>query len=109
MSKSQTTNRPYYFARRKDTGMMGVWFTHCARDWQRDFIIDRLIDKAKKTEDMVIISLNGHDDTRFRVCFLEENFVQTVRDYTKMWGISVAHELTLAVIHEHHPEITRIP
>lgn len=109
MSKSQTTNRPYYFARRKDTGMMGVWFTHCARDWQRDSIIDRLIDKAKTTGDMVILSPNGHDDTRFRVAFLEDNFVQVVRDYTKFWSISVAHELSLAVIREENPEFKRIP
>lgn len=109
MSKSQTTNRPYYFARRKDTGMTGVWFTHCAQDWQRDSIIDRLVVKAMATRDMAIISHNGKDDTRFRVAFLEDNFVQTVREYTDMWGISVAHELSLAVIRERHPEFNRIP
>ncbi|UTQ78150.1 hypothetical protein [Aeromonas phage JELG-KS1] len=99
MSKSQTTNRPYYFARRKDTGMMGVWFTHCASDVQREQIIRRILKKAEKAQDSVILTDDIHD-TRFRVCFLEKHFAVTVREYNKDWGNSVSVDLTLKVLAE---------
>lgn len=108
MSKSNTTNRPYYFARRKDTGMAGVWFTHCATERQQLRVIDHLIDTACQKQDMVIIP-RAKLDARFRVAFLEDNFVKVVKEYVEVTGESIAFDLTLKVIQESNPEIKRLP
>ena len=120
MSKSKTTNRPYYFARRKDTGMAGVWFTHCATERQQLCVIDRLIDTACQKQDMVIIppacaaSLGwgrsrSWPDARFRVAFLEDNFVKVVKEYVKVTGESIIFDLTLKVTQESNLENKRLP
>lgn len=106
MAKSSTTNVAYYFARRKDTGMAGVWFTHCANREQCKAIIRRLAER----HGYKVSTLAGPiGDTRFSIDFLAANFVPTVKDYCKQWNISIAHDLTLQVIQESNPEIKKMP
>lgn len=106
MAKSRTTNVAYYFARRKDTGMAGVWFTHCASPSHRDSIIWHLADKFGYRVSVLSEALEG---VQFPVGFLEDNFVTTVKAYCKNRDISIAMDLTMKVIQESNPEIKRIP
>ncbi|MGL5965364.1 MAG: hypothetical protein ACRCZ2_13365 [Fusobacteriaceae bacterium] len=106
MAKSSTTNVAYYFARRKDTGMAGVWFTHCADSMHRCNIIWRLAHRPGHS----VYSLPANiDDVRFPVMFLEDNFVATVKEYCKQRDISIAMDLTMKVIQESNPEIKKMP
>ena len=109
MAKSDTTNVAYYFARRKDTGMAGVWFTHCASAERRENIIHRLITLAEHRQESVMLNPDDLLDARFRVCFLEEHFAKTVRDYCQNWGISIALSLHLQVLREAGHNIQRMP
>ena len=109
MAKSDTTNVAYYFARRKDTGMAGVWFTHCAYDSYKLNIIKRLIHRATKQDDMVILVAGDMHDTRFRVKFLEENFSLVVREYCQNWNISIALDLHMKVLQEAGHNIQQMP
>ena len=109
MAKSNTTNVAYYFARRKDTGMAGVWFTHCAANADKTNIINRLIKRAESQEDMVILVAGAVHDTRFRVKFLEENFAKVVREYCKGWYVSIAHALHMQVLREAGHNINQMP
>lgn len=106
MAKSRTTNVAYYFARRKDTGMAGVWFTHCATSMQRDSIIWRLASKFGYSASALS---EAFEVTRFPVGFLEDNFVSTVKHYCRTQNISIAMDLTLKVIRESNPDIRRMP
>lgn len=109
MAKSRTTNITYYFARRKDTGMAGVWFTHCATYWQKERIISRLMDKACFHQVDVCAPSGDIHDTRFPVSFLEDHFVKTVKVYVRDTANSIAYDLTLKVLQENNPDIIRIP
>lgn len=109
MAKSRTTNITYYFARRKDTGMAGVWFAHCATDYQKERIVRRLVERATFTQEPVYYMSNDIHDTRFRVKFLEAEFVKGVKEYIRDTSNSIAFDLTLKVIQESNPEIRRIP
>lgn len=106
MAKSSTTNVAYYFARRKDTGMAGVWFTHCADRGQHNAIIRRLAEKLGYKVPAMRLCLA---DTCFPISFLEDNFVSTVKAYCKLWDISIAMDLTMKVIQESNPEIKKMP
>lgn len=109
MAKSRTTNVAYYFARRKDTGMAGVWFTHCATDWQKERIICRLIDKACFHQ-LVCYAPDGDiHATCFLVSFLEDHFINVVKAYIRDTANSIASDITLKVLQENNPDITRIP
>lgn len=109
MAKSDTTNVAYYFARRKDTGMAGVWFTHCAPMIDKRNIVQRLIAQAKAEQDSVILNPDDLLDTRFRVCFLEKHFAKTVREYCHGWEMSIALDLHLQVLREAGHDIKRMP
>ncbi len=109
MAKSDTTNVAYYFARRKDTGMAGVWFTHCAYDSHKLNIIQRLLERASNQDDMVILVAGDVYDTRFRVNFLEENFAEVVREYCRCWDISIALDLHMKVLQEAGHNIQQMP
>lgn len=105
MAKSRTTNVAYYFARRKDTGMAGVWFTHCATFYQKNCVIHRLARKCN----VPASDFDDLSDLRFKVSFLEDNFESTVKEFCKHWDISIAFDLTLKVIQESNPEIKTMP
>lgn len=109
MAKSRTTNVAYYFARRKDTGMMGVWFTHCATKYQQERICWRLTDKAIAGGHPVFSANSDVLDNRFKVSFLEDNFVATVREYVRDTANSVSLDLTLKTLQEVNPTIFRMP
>ena len=109
MAKSDTTNVVYYFARRKDTGIAGVWFTHCASDCDKKMIVRRLQDRAVDMQEPIVINPDDLLDTRFRVCFLHDHFAKTVREYCKGWGISIALDLHLQVLREAGHNIQRMP
>lgn len=109
MAKSRTTNVAYYFARRKDTGMMGVWFTHCATEYQKTRICARLADKAIKGGNLILVENGNLLDARFKVSFLEDNFVATVREYVRDTANSVSLDLTLKTLQEVNPTIFRMP
>lgn len=109
MAKSRTTNVAYYFARRKDTGMMGVWFTHCATEYQKTRIVQRLIDKAYAGRHVMFTESTNLLDVRFKVSFLEDNFVATVREYVRDTANSVSLDLTLKTLQEVNPTISRMP
>lgn len=109
MAKSDTTNVVYYFARRKDTGMAGVWFTHCASVERRENIVRRLITLAEHRQESVMLNPDDILDTRFRICFLEEHFSNVVRTYCQNWGISIACDLHLQVLREAGHDIKRMP
>lgn len=109
MAKSRTTNVAYYFARRKDTGMMGVWFTHCAAEYQKERIVQRLIDKSLAGWHPMFTESTNLLDVRFKVSFLEDNFVATVREYIRDSAHSVSLDLTLKTLQEVHPTMFRLP
>ena len=109
MAKSDTTNVVYYFARRKDTGMAGVWFTHCAPMVDKKNIVRRLQARAIAMQEPIVINPDDLLDTRFRVCFLHDHFVETVREYCQGWEISIACDLHLQVLREAGHDIKRMP
>ena len=109
MAKSDTTNVTYYFARRKDTGMAGVWFTHCASDIDKKQIVRRLIVRAVNMQEPIVINSDDMLDTRFRVCFLEKFFVGEVRKFCHSWNISIALDLHLQVLREAGHDIKKMP
>ncbi|WVX92092.1 hypothetical protein [Aeromonas phage phiA014S] len=111
MAQSNTTDRLYYFARRKDTGMAGVWFTHCAPKCDQSNIACRLLHKAH-TGGHTVRHKSSCDalDAHFPVGFLEDNFVATVKEFCKGWDISIAADLTMAVLRENGVHnIERLP
>lgn len=109
MAKSDTTNVTYYFARRKDTGMAGVWFTHCASIEYRRLIVRCLTARAIDMQEPIVINPDDLMDTRFRISFLEEFFPEEVRKFCHRWEISIACDLHLQVLRESGHDIKRIP
>lgn len=111
MAQPNTTDRLYYFARRKDTGMAGVWFTHCASKRDQCSIACRLLHKANSAGHPVRHKPNCDAlDVHFPVGFLEDNFKATVKEYCTGWDISIAADLTMAVLRENGVHnIERLP
>lgn len=109
MAQSNTTDRLYYFARRKDTGMAGVWFTHCASlEMQRQiaYTMERL---GKQRHSAIRFSVDPMQ-THFPVGFLADNFVAVVKEQCKLHDVSIAADLTMAVLRENGVHnIERLP
>lgn len=109
MAQSNTTNRLYYFARRKDTGMAGVWFTHCASEAAQQSIAYRLLMQARANGHRVVKRANRLN-SQFPVGFLMDNFVAVVKSHCKNHGISISADLTMAVLRENGVHnIERLP
>lgn len=99
MAQSNTTDRLYYFARRKDTGMAGVWFTHCASEADQQSIAYQLMFRAEFNRHRVVKRANRLN-SQFPVGFLMDNFVAVVKYHCQNRGISIAADLTMAVLRE---------
>lgn len=109
LSERNTTNRAYYFARRKDTGMAGVWFTHCATEEQQGYIVDRLNRKCICFDIPSNYDRFHKERSTFPVQFLAENFANTVREFCKDHNQSISLGLTLLTLREAGHDIKRVP
>lgn len=92
-----TTTKAYYFARRKDTGMAGVWYTHCATEAQQEAICASLAAKAELSD--ALYHCDGVN-SKFAVEFLSSNFSKVTKGYCAGRSISIASALTLKTIQE---------
>lgn len=109
LSARNTTNRAYYFARRKDTGMAGVWFTHCASEEQQGHIVDRLNRQASAANIVVNYDKFHKERSTFPVMFLADTFADTVRKFCKDHNLSISLDLTLQTLREAGHDIKRLP
>lgn len=109
LSERNTTNRAYYFARRKDTGMAGVWFTHCATEGQQGHIVDRLHRKCIRLDVTANYDSSHKERSTFPVQFLADNFAVTVREYCKNHNQSISLDLTLLTLREAGHDIKQMP
>ncbi|QOC54744.1 hypothetical protein [Aeromonas phage T7-Ah] len=107
MAKRSDPQNLRYFARRKDTGMAGVWYTHCATEDQKRniFIVLRSLAKTSNHKGVIPSVITEP----FDVYFLEKHFVHVVKSFVKVNDVSMTTDLLLKLLHEEGHVLHRMP
>ncbi|UNI71895.1 ABC transporter permease subunit [Aeromonas phage vB_ AhaP_PT2] len=110
MSKRSDPQNLRYFARRKDTGMAGVWYTHCANKDQKHniFTVLRTIAKTQRN-DLYKGEVPSVITEPFDVFFLEKHFVHVVKSFVKVNEVSVTSDLLVKLLKEEGHILHRMP
>lgn len=109
MAKNSMPQECRYFARRKDAGMAGVWYTHCANDQQRMEIIRTLNLMQSRKSPTFHYANEINLKSKFEVAHLERNFVHVVKAFVKVNDVSITSDLLTKLLSEEGHILNRMP